>query len=314
MDDETAVDDLGQRRRVAVVFNGRAGALLDRPNAVLGLEDVFAAAGLEPVFIPNDRGSLPERVQSAADTGARVVVVAGGDGTIACAAQVLAGTDIALGILPSGTMNLLAKDLGIPVDDMEAAVALVAQGTVRRVDVGEVGGRVFLCASMLGLPVKIGRQRERHRASGPAWRRFPTFAAAALRIVRNHLARRLVLEFDGRRLASRAPSITVVVNRLDDGADRLFARGCLDGGEFGVYLVRWPRWQELAPLAIDLIRGNWRAGGVVEECRASDLVIQARRRTIDIMLDGEAARLPTPLHYRLRRRALRVIAAAAVPG
>ena len=298
---------------VAVVFNGRAGALLDRPGAVAELAELFTAAGLDPNFIPTDAGTLPERIQQAVHTGADCVVVAGGDGTVACAAQLLAGTDTHLGILPFGTMNLLAKDLGIPVDDVNAAIALLATGKPRRIDVGEVGDHVFLCASMLGLPVNIGRDRERQRVAGSAWRRWAGFASAALRTARRYVAHRLTLEFVGQVVATRSPSITVVVNRLDDSSGRLFARARLDGGEFGIYLARRPRWREVVPLAIDLLRGNWRAGGAIDERCAPELTIRRRRHKIRVMNDGEEITLQSPLQYRIRRAALSVIAPSETP-
>ena len=107
---------------------------------------------------------------------------------------------------------------------------------------------------------------------------------------------------------SRAPSVTVVVNRLDDASSRLFARGQLDGGEFGVYVARRPQWREMVPLAIDLMRGRWQAGGVVTEYRASAVTIRTRRRGIRVMNDGESMTVPIPLQYRVHRSALRVMA------
>ena len=117
----------------------------------------MAEAGLEAEFIAQDAGSLPDRVALAAKSGAEAVIVAGGDGTVACAGHALAGSDIPLGVLPYGTMNLLAKDLGLPIGDLPAALKAIAAGAIRTIDVGEVNGQSFLCASMLGLPVQLGR-------------------------------------------------------------------------------------------------------------------------------------------------------------
>ena len=295
-------------RRAGVVFNGRAGALLDREQGVEDVIRMFAGHGLAAIFVDDDAGTLPKRIELAAERGDGLVVVAGGDGTVACAASVLAGTDTVLGILPAGTMNLLSKDLGLPIDDMEAAVSLLATGQARSIDVGAVGEHVFLCASMLGLPVKIGRHREKQRGDGAVWRRWGRFAQASVRTVRHYFAPRLFIELDGRTIVSRAPSVTVVVNRLDDASSRLFARGRLDGGEFGVYLARRPRLSEVVPLAIDLVRGRWQAGGVVEEHRATAVTIRTRRRALRVMNDGEATIVPVPAAYKLRRAALQVMA------
>ena len=297
-------------RPVAVVLNGRAGALLDRPDAAAELSATFAAAGLAPEFIPHEAGTLPERIVRAHRSGAETIVVAGGDGTVACAAQALAGTGALLGILPFGTMNLLAKDLGLPIDDVPAAIDLVARGAARTIDVGEVGGRVFLCASMLGLPVSIGRHREAHRGGGPAWRRWSRFASAAVRTTRRYVPPRLLLDLAGRRIVSHAPSVTVTVNRLDDASGRLFARTGLDGGELGVYIAGRPLLRAVPAAVWDLMRGRWQAGGAIEEHVAPDVVVRSGRRTMRVMNDGEEMILPAPLHYRVRPAALRVIASA----
>ena len=79
----------------------------------------------------------------------RPVVAGGGDGTVNAVAGKLAGTDTALGVLPMGTLNHFAKDVGIPLN-LEAAVYNLFTGKVRKVDVGEVNGRVFVNNSGIG--------------------------------------------------------------------------------------------------------------------------------------------------------------------
>ena len=88
-----------------------------------------------------------------------VVVAGGGDGTISAVASVVAGTGVALGVLPLGTLNHFAKDLGIPLDTGAAVRAIAAKHTIE-VDVGVVNGRVFINNSSLGLYPHIVRDRE----------------------------------------------------------------------------------------------------------------------------------------------------------
>jgi hypothetical protein len=128
--------------QVAVVLNGNAEALLQRSGTQSELRSLLAEAGFQAEFI-SDEGSLPARVARAraVRSGADAVIVAGGDGTIACAAQELAGGQIPLGILPFGTMNLLARDLNLPIGDIAAGIRIIAEGRVRRIDVGEVNSR-----------------------------------------------------------------------------------------------------------------------------------------------------------------------------
>jgi diacylglycerol kinase family enzyme len=300
------------RRPVTVVLNGAAGALLDRPDAVRSLIALFEQVGLEPRFIPVEAGTLPERMALARDGGAEAMVVGGGDGTIACAAEILAGTGVAMGILPFGTMNLLAKDLGIPAGNPAAAVRILADGHVREIDVGEVNGRVFLCASMLGVPARLARVREAARGGAPV-RLWTRFGLAALRALTRRSRLSVALWLDGHVIRRRAPSLTVSANALDDRSGRLFGRSRLDGGELAVYVIRHLGLGDLARLGLALAVGRWRQDRAVEEYRVRRLAIGATGRAVRVMNDGEVMLLAPPLRYRIRPRALRVIAPPAAP-
>ncbi len=304
--------DAAARPTVAVVLNRAAGALLDNPDQTASLRTLFAAVGLDPTLIPNEAGNLPDRVRLALDSGAGTVVVAGGDGTVACAAQVLAGTGVCLGILPFGTMNLLAKDLGIPAGDTEAAMRILAAGQAREIDVGEVNGRVFLCASMLGLPARLARLRERGRGAGPAWRLWQRMARAALRAISRDARQTLELRTDREAVRLRTASLTVTVNALDDGSARLFGRARLDGGELAIYVMRSVRLGDLVRLGLRMLAGPWQRDAAVEQGRVGSVQIDARRRAMRVMNDGEVMLLRPPLAYKIRPSALRVIAPA--PG
>ncbi|MBV9078598.1 MAG: diacylglycerol kinase, partial [Methylobacteriaceae bacterium] len=96
---------------MAVVINAAAGSLVGRPEAPREVAAALDAAGYEAQVEADDGRGLVERIAAATRReGAEAVVVGGGDGTIACAAQALVGSPVALGILPLGTMNILAKD------------------------------------------------------------------------------------------------------------------------------------------------------------------------------------------------------------
>ena len=85
-----------------------------------------------------------------AERGDELLIVGGGDGTISAAASALVGTETRLGILPLGTLNHFARDLGIPTD-LDEAAKLIAAGAERRVDVAEMNGRIFINNSAIGL-------------------------------------------------------------------------------------------------------------------------------------------------------------------
>ncbi|MFL5183284.1 MAG: diacylglycerol/lipid kinase family protein, partial [Microvirga sp.] len=112
------------------------------------IERAFAAAGR-----PSDVHPItPRKLEHALDEAsaeARPVIVAGGDGSVSAAVQRFAGTGIPLGVLPFGTYNLLARDLGMSTD-VEEAVRQLAAADERRIDLGQVGRRRFHTLGGLG--------------------------------------------------------------------------------------------------------------------------------------------------------------------
>lgn len=295
--------------RVAVVINSSAGGVLGRQEAEREVAEHLAAVGIEALLIPRKgEGDLSARIDDAIARGADAVVVGGGDGTIACAAQRLAGTEVALGILPLGTMNQLARDLGIPLD-LAAAADSLAHGEVRAIDVAEVNGHVFLCNSVLGLPSSLSRHRERHRGHA-SLRTHLSFVVAALRSLWSYRPMRLDIVlgegFPPRRVWTRA--LAVSNNAYDEGFGLVMRRARLDGGELVLYVAnRFGVWWAMRMLAAMWL-GAWRHNHrLLHERHTTSLEIHSRRRHLRVMNDGEAMLIAPPLHYRIRPLALRVV-------
>jgi diacylglycerol kinase family enzyme len=298
---------------IALLVNTAAGALLDGSNSPETLLTLLRDAGFRPTLIPPDGGTLRDRMEMACRSGASMVVVAGGDGTIACAAEVAIVEDVVLGILPFGTMNLLAKDLGIPVGDTQAAVALLKDGHVRAIDAAEVNGRLYLCASMLGLPARLARYRESARGRGFVPALWFNFGRAALRTLARYDTPRLVMRIDGKLVLLRAATVTITVNTLADAVGNVYGRTRLDGGTLGIYVMRHHTVGGVLRLLIRSLLGRRRDDPALSETAASEIeLIQMGRlskRAIRLINDGESMLLEPPLLYRIRPRALRVVAA-----
>lgn len=296
--------------RVAVVLNRSAGSLLGREEAEAEVAGHLAGAGLDATIVPDHPDGLGARLDGAVAHGAEAVVVGGGDGTIAAAAARLMGTGIALGILPLGTMNMLAKDLGIPLS-LRAAAEALARGTVRAIDVADVNGQVYLCNAVIGSPSWLGRHRERHRGRTSMRTRL-AFALAGLRAAWRHRPLRLGVALDGSapvRLWTRALAVTS--NRYAEGFGLVMHRPRLDGGELTVYAARrYGIWWWVRLLG-GMVVGSWRRARLVHERSAREVVIRSPRKALRVMCDGEAQILAPPLVCRIHPRALRVIVPAA---
>jgi diacylglycerol kinase family enzyme len=295
-------------RRLALVLNDKAGALLAGGDHADQLRARLEQAGVTLQEVAD--GTLPDRIEAAAASGADAIVVAGGDGTVACACQVVAGKNLTLGVVPAGTMNLLAKDLRLPIDDVKASADLLAAGTTRLIDAGQVGDTIFACACMLGAPARIGHHREvgRHRGNGLfAWLHV---ARAAWRALRRNRAHRLILRVDGTAHRVKTLSLTITVNALDDASGHAFGRTVLDGGTLCAYVVRRHSFWNLLRAAVRMTTGASK-DPAVKRLDGSIIEVDSKyAAALRILIDGEEHLLPPPLRFTVRPRALRMIAPA----
>lgn len=117
-------------------------------NVRARLRDTFGAP--VPEVASESFADAERAAREAAASGVGLVIAAGGDGTLRAVTEGLVGTETALGILPRGTVNVLARELGIPLDDPDAALDICLHGETRRIDIGKVGGRHFLLMCSVG--------------------------------------------------------------------------------------------------------------------------------------------------------------------
>jgi diacylglycerol kinase family enzyme len=284
-----------------VIMNKGAGGP-DDPQA--RVRELFRAHNAEPEFM--DPGSdICAVAAEAARSPARVVVAAGGDGTVSAIAAALAGTDKVLGVLPVGTLNHFAKDLRIPLD-LEAAVRTIIEGEVAAVDVGEVNGRVFINNSSLGLYPRIVSRREaqQERLSRGKW---PAFFWATIQALRRFPFLDLRIEFEGRQMFRRTAFLFVGNNEYAIAGFRLGTRACVNAGKLGLYLTHRTGRFGLFRLAFRALFGRVDQAEDFDVLCVAEARIETKKARVLVALDGEVERIETPLHYRIRPAALRVL-------
>ena len=292
--------------RIVLVANAASGSFADGPTPD-AIRARLRAAGLDLLPEPDETLPLLERLRAALRTeGVAAVAVAGGDGTLNCAAGVLAGSGVALGILPLGTMNLLAKDLGIPLD-LDGSIAVLRAGHARAVDVGSVNGHLFLINSVLGMPARMVRHREVFRGRRLGMPALLRLAAATLRHLGSYPRLSAVLSEGGRRTRLRVRLLAVVNNDYAEGPGKILERSQVDGGELTLYIARRLSPWRVVRLALGFGLGRWRRLPGLERRSATRFAVSARRRALRVMNDGEVRLIAPPLRYRLMPRALTVI-------
>ena len=232
----------------------------------------------------------------------------GGDGTVATIAQGLVGSGKSLGVLPLGTFNYFAKTLGIPAE-LEEALAVIARGRVKRVDVGDVNGNIFLNNSSIGLYPAVLHQRElTYRRFGRS--QFLAYLSVPLTLVQPSRLVNLTITVDGRLLSRRTPLLFIGANALQMESLGIVGGSCIADRRFALYVTRPIGAMKMVGLGLRLLLKRLRRSEDFEVICAGEVLIGLRRRRVHVALDGEVRLLETPLRYQSRREALRVIVPA----
>lgn len=278
----------------------------DKAGLERRLADFFAARNVPARIVAVDSGAdLPALARRALAESDGPIVAGGGDGTVNAVASVLADTGRSFGVLPLGTLNHFAKDLGLPLSLEEAAEVLI-DGTPVPVDVGEVNGRVFLNNSSLGLYPAIVHKRERlqERLKYGKW---PAFVRAALSALSRYPFVEARIRVEGRELVRHSPFIFIGNNQYRIEGFDIGGRSRLDSGWLWLYAIHETGRLGLLRFAFHALRHRLREQRDFDCLCATQIRIQSRRRWLRVATDGEVCLMEMPLHYRIRPGALRVL-------
>jgi diacylglycerol kinase family enzyme len=222
-----------------------------------------------------------DAAQIARESDADALGMAGGDGSLAPVAEVAIERDLPFAVVPFGTRNHLARDLGLDRNDPVAALDAFVDGRERRIDVGRVNGDVFLNNVSLGLYAQLVHRRETHRRRREALARL----RALVLLARDHSP--LGLTVDGEPAETHVALVANNDYQLD-----LFSPGereRLDEGRLHLYLAK------------GVLPVSW------EERNGERFLVDSSRGSLRAARDGEPADLETPLEFAIDRGALRVL-------
>jgi len=205
--------------------------------------------------------------------GADVVFAAGGDGTVRACAEQLAGTATALAVLPFGTGNLLARNLGAPAAIADV-VALVTSGRRRRLDVGVVDGRCFTVMAGMGLDAHMLHDAPERLKSRIGWAAY--IAAAARHLCAPPMI--LTMRIDAGPLCTRRARMLLIgnVGRLQGGV-QVFPHARPDDGALELAVLMPPRRRSWVPLAWSLLRRR-PTSPLMEVFRGVEIEVSSDRR------------------------------------
>ncbi|NBM16014.1 diacylglycerol kinase family protein [Streptomyces sp. GC420] len=287
-------------RRPFLIMNPRSG---DGKVVRFGLKEKAEALGAQVVLLDPDRPvDVAALAREAADAGADLLGVAGGDGTQALVAGVAAERGLPFLVISAGTRNHFAMDLGLDRENPAASLDALTDGVEVHVDLGFAAGRPFVNNASFGAYAAV--------VQSPAYRgeKVRTILELLPDLLTRQRGPRLTVHAAGTTI--EAPQAVLVSNnpyRTGDPAG-LGLRERLDSGALGVLGVT----VDNAAQAAGLLRGRQAAGLTVLTAR--EVVVDADLPRIEVGIDGEALVLPVPVHCRIEPGALRVRVPGNRPG
>lgn len=273
-------------------------------NAGPARDALCAVGGFDVREVPPD--TLADETRKAVGDGASRILIAGGDGSIGSAASVLAGTGIELAILPCGTLNHLAKDLGLPLE-LEEAARVAQSGCAAPVDAAVVNDRIFLNTSSVGAYVSFVRLRERlERRLGY---RIASLVAG-IRMLFHMPTFNVSLEVDGKRHDYLTPLVFIGVGERELQLPSLGAR--VAEGRTGLHVMVVRERSGGRALALGLAAAARGVQAVSKTPALDSFIVDSCTivpRVPRIGLDGEIVTVKAPLEFRHVPGHLRVVVA-----
>jgi YegS/Rv2252/BmrU family lipid kinase len=282
-------------------FNPSSG--VKRPPGELSqLQDGASAAGLEVIRLTRDL-DVPSLVRERMQRGQTLFVAAGGDGTINSVIQALVNSQSVLGVIPVGTYNHFARDLGLPLD-WRGALDVVISGVTRQVDAARVNDRFFVNNVSMGLYPELVAHREEKGRDYPRWKALGHAVVATLQKY-PHVS--VTVETEHHQEVIRTHVLMISNNTYDLSRIGIQAsRSTLEEGRLSIYwLPHLPR------LALTRFVARYLAGRVKEtpgfrSFRTARAKLQTSRPRIRIGIDGEVFTMDTPLNVTIVPQSLLV--------
>jgi diacylglycerol kinase (ATP) len=295
------------RIRARLIYNPMAG-LRDRRQEVQRAVHYLTERGWSVDWCETRAGGEATYLaREAVRDGAHAVVVAGGDGTINEAINGLAGSDVALGVLPAGRVNVWALEIGIPLGrGLIGAAKILAEGKTRRIDLGQAGDRLYILAAGAGFDAQIAKLADADQRLG----KF-SLVSASLRTLASHQGTWTRVVLDGEAIEDDI--LWIVLGNLQRyaGVLRIATQARLDDGLLDVVLFRGrsvpaslPAWPYI------LSQGRW-GRSQVDYYQVREAEVQADE-PMPVHVDAEFLG-HTPLTFRAVPQALRVLVPAELP-
>lgn len=255
-------------------------------------------------------GDATTFAREAVATGCQAVFVVGGDGTVGEAANGLAGSDVALGVLPAGVGNVWALEMGIPTPSpmrrhpLLDAAEVLAEGEIRRIDLGKAGQRHFILWAGIGLDAKVTERME-PRDKPAKHLGTLAYAVAAVLVAKDFRGTRTRVVIDGHRINTRSMLVIVSNAQLYARLVRVAAEAYLDDGLLDVCIFKGINLASTVHHAIRIFARRHLRDPQVEYYRCKKVSISTAT-PLPVQVDGDPIGT-TPMEFEIVPQALNII-------
>jgi YegS/Rv2252/BmrU family lipid kinase len=285
--------------KYCLVYNSSSG----KQDLLNDIRQSLAKHKLEAELIEMNQ-DWQDLVRRQIKEGCQVFIAAGGDGTVSALAGLLSGTLLKLGILPTGTFNHFAKDLGLPAT-LDEVFEVIISGQAIAVDVATVNKMVFINNASIGLYPHLLQQRP---DKGGMAKKLLASVISSIKVLSNLRLYRIKLSIDGRPAQKTQASFMFVGNNDYQATKAGFTnRKLLDEGVLCLYQVRSASPFKIIELFIKKLLGRAGHKDGFNHQKVKEVNLSFEHDKVKISLDGELKDLTTPLQFRIQPKSLKVI-------
>lgn len=277
------------------------------------LTKVFRESGRSFAISVASGDEIGRLAREKAKSDCEVLVAGGGDGTICSVAEAAREHGKTLGVLPLGTFNYFAKNLGIPLE-LEEAARVILEGKPVRASVLDLDGRLVLNNSSIGIhPAVLMQRRKLYRR----WGRNQLNAYLSVLITASQPPPRLRVRLatDEGEVVRETPLVMICSNAFQMEEFALDGKRCLAEEKFALYVARMAGRATIFRLGMRALFRCLRPGIDYEVICTSDVTIETlRRRRLHAAVDGELETLNSPMRFQVAPQPLCVLARREKPG
>jgi diacylglycerol kinase (ATP) len=271
--------------QILIVYNPAAGQSPDLKTTLDRVANLWRDLGWQvQIAATTAPGDATTKAQTAAQSGYHAVIAAGGDGTVNEVMNGLVGTDTALGVLPLGTVNIWAREMGLSMDMLKAADSL-GKSELTKIDVGMAGNRYFLLMAGIGFDAAVTatvRSEEKKLLGAVA------YVKQAMQIAWNFRGVRLKLRIDGKRVRGKILMVIIGNSQLYGGVVKFTAHATIDDGLLDVCVIKGRGMLSAPRRLISIFARHYNRDPQVQYYQAKQVEIRGKRRkALPVQVDGD---------------------------